>query len=158
MLGNQASSLPSYSLVHRDFPSPHPYTNMFLLQLVHLIFSWSSVLSWIIFVIDIVLIGLLSLHAYQDGTITFLGCMYPLTTASSLLSQPPVRKLTLPDSRHARPLRNPFLRGPSNIICRFRVKTGKRRTWRLVDFLVEIPLMLVRAELYDLSFSIICMI
>jgi len=35
--------------------------------LVHLIFSWSAVLSWIIFVLDLVLIGFLSLKAYRDA-------------------------------------------------------------------------------------------
>ncbi len=34
---------------------------------LHLIFSWSSILSWMIFVADLGLIGLLTLHAYQDG-------------------------------------------------------------------------------------------
>ena len=36
-------------------------------KVVHLIFSFSSVLSWMLFVVDLGLIGFLSLHAYQDG-------------------------------------------------------------------------------------------
>jgi uncharacterized membrane protein len=34
--------------------------------LLHLILSWSRVLSWMLFVGDLVLIGLLALHAYHD--------------------------------------------------------------------------------------------
>ena len=34
---------------------------------LHLIFSWQSVISWMLFVCDLGLIGLLTLHAYQDG-------------------------------------------------------------------------------------------
>ncbi|KAL8691993.1 MAG: hypothetical protein Q9218_002885 [Villophora microphyllina] len=40
------------------------FTAMFI---IHLIFSWSSVLSWIIFVLDLGLIGFLTMHAYQDA-------------------------------------------------------------------------------------------
>ncbi len=36
---------------------------------VHLIFSWSKVLSWMLFACDLVLIGFLALHAYRDGKI-----------------------------------------------------------------------------------------
>ena len=37
---------------------------------LHLILSWSRVLSWILFAMDLVLIGSLSLHAYRDvGTL-----------------------------------------------------------------------------------------
>lgn len=38
-------------------------------QVLHLIFSWSSILSWMLFVVDIGLIGFLTMHAYQDGII-----------------------------------------------------------------------------------------
>ena len=34
---------------------------------VHLIFSFSAVVSWILFVVDVVMIAFLSLRAYQDG-------------------------------------------------------------------------------------------
>ncbi len=33
---------------------------------LHLILSWSRVLSWMLFAIDLALIGFLSLHAYRD--------------------------------------------------------------------------------------------
>lgn len=36
-------------------------------KVVHLVFSWSSVISWMLFVIDLALIGFLALHAYRDG-------------------------------------------------------------------------------------------
>ncbi|MCJ1345524.1 hypothetical protein MMC31_003731 [Peltigera leucophlebia] len=34
---------------------------------IHLIFSWSAFISWTLLVIDIAVIALLSLHAYQDA-------------------------------------------------------------------------------------------
>ncbi|MCJ1481763.1 hypothetical protein MMC06_001922 [Schaereria dolodes] len=37
------------------------------LFLIHLIFAWTAVLSWMLLVVDIVLIGLLTLHAYRDA-------------------------------------------------------------------------------------------
>ncbi|KAI4246811.1 MAG: hypothetical protein L6R40_001840 [Gallowayella cf. fulva] len=40
------------------------FTVMFI---IHLIFSWSSVLSWILFVFDLGLIAFLTFHAYQDA-------------------------------------------------------------------------------------------
>ncbi|OAP63418.1 hypothetical protein AYL99_02645 [Fonsecaea erecta] len=33
---------------------------------VHLVLSWSRVLSWMLFTVDLLLIGFLSLHAYRD--------------------------------------------------------------------------------------------
>ena len=33
---------------------------------LHLILSWSRILSWLLFGIDLVLIGFLSMHAYRD--------------------------------------------------------------------------------------------
>lgn len=38
-------------------------------QILHLLFSWSSVISWLMFIGDLFLIGFLSLHAYRDGKI-----------------------------------------------------------------------------------------
>ncbi|KAM0796009.1 hypothetical protein BDR22DRAFT_938400 [Usnea florida] len=35
--------------------------------ILHLIFSWSSILSWMLFVVDIGLIGFLAMHAYRDA-------------------------------------------------------------------------------------------
>lgn len=32
-----------------------------------MIFAWSSILSWILFALDLGLIGFLALHAYRDG-------------------------------------------------------------------------------------------
>ncbi|KAI9929146.1 hypothetical protein ASPWEDRAFT_128259 [Aspergillus wentii DTO 134E9] len=37
-----------------------------VLFITHLIFSWSSFLSWLLFIGDIALIGFMSMHAYQD--------------------------------------------------------------------------------------------
>lgn len=36
-------------------------------QVIHLLFSWSSFLSWTLFLVDLFLVGFLGLHAYQDG-------------------------------------------------------------------------------------------
>lgn len=44
------------------------FTFMFV---VHVIFSWSSILSWTIFVGDLALIGLLTYKAYVDGELLF---------------------------------------------------------------------------------------
>jgi uncharacterized membrane protein len=44
------------------------FTFMFV---VHVIFSWSSILSWLIFVGDLGLIGLLTYKAYVDGELHF---------------------------------------------------------------------------------------
>jgi uncharacterized membrane protein len=33
---------------------------------LHLLLAWSSVLSWMLFAVDLLLIGFLSLHAYRD--------------------------------------------------------------------------------------------
>ena len=38
---------------------------------LHLIFSWSSILSWMLFVVDLGLIGFLTMHAYRDGMSPF---------------------------------------------------------------------------------------
>lgn len=35
--------------------------------ILHLIFSWSSILSWMLFVFDLGLIALLTMHAYRDA-------------------------------------------------------------------------------------------
>lgn len=40
------------------------FSSIFVL---HLILSWSSFLSWLLFVFDIALIGLLAFRAYRDG-------------------------------------------------------------------------------------------
>ncbi|KAJ5793567.1 hypothetical protein N7457_000166 [Penicillium paradoxum] len=39
------------------------FATMFI---IHLLFCWSSFLSWTLFIIDLALIGFLSMHAYQD--------------------------------------------------------------------------------------------
>lgn len=38
---------------------------------LHLIFSWSIILSWMLFVVDLGLIGFLTMHAYRDGMSPF---------------------------------------------------------------------------------------
>lgn len=85
-------------------------------QLVHLIFSWSSILSWIIFVIDIGLIGLLSFHAYQDGIPPF-----PITPGSESTGS------FLKHSGHVGSLRNSLLWGVGKLICGRGVDWQKRR-------------------------------
>ena len=37
------------------------------MQLLHIIFAWLPVLSWILLVVDLGLIGLLTLRAYRDA-------------------------------------------------------------------------------------------
>lgn len=37
------------------------------IQLLHLILSFSKVLSWMLFVVDLGLIGWLTFHAHRDG-------------------------------------------------------------------------------------------
>ncbi|PGH10460.1 hypothetical protein GX51_00219 [Blastomyces parvus] len=39
------------------------FTSIFI---IHMIFAWSSVISWLLFVCDIALIGFLSMRAYRD--------------------------------------------------------------------------------------------
>ncbi|KAL2008061.1 hypothetical protein VTN00DRAFT_8043 [Thermoascus crustaceus] len=34
--------------------------------IIHLIFTWSSVISWLLFIGDLILIGFLAMHAYRD--------------------------------------------------------------------------------------------
>lgn len=43
-----------------------------VLFIVHVIFSWSSVISWIIFAGDLLLIAWLTFRAYKDGEFRFL--------------------------------------------------------------------------------------
>lgn len=47
------------------------------LQILHLILSWSKVLSWILFVLDLGLIAFLTLRAYQDGELSIIRCSKP---------------------------------------------------------------------------------
>lgn len=42
-------------------------------QIVHLLVCWSSFLSWTLFLVDLLLIAFLSMHAYQDGEFPILG-------------------------------------------------------------------------------------
>jgi uncharacterized membrane protein len=66
-------SIPTnYTRKHQliDAPRFHAWQSALLfafLFVIHVIFSWSSVLSWIIFSADIVLIGWLTFRAYRDG-------------------------------------------------------------------------------------------
>lgn len=34
---------------------------------IHVIFSWTAIISWFLFIVDLCLIGFLTMHAYQDG-------------------------------------------------------------------------------------------
>ncbi|RAO64800.1 uncharacterized protein BHQ10_000812 [Talaromyces amestolkiae] len=52
-----------------DYVRFHAWQSSMLFSAIfvlHLIFSWSSIISWLMFIGDIVLIAFLSLHAYQD--------------------------------------------------------------------------------------------
>lgn len=48
--------------------------HLIYVQIIHLIFSWSSVISWLMFVGDLILIGFLAMHAYRDGEIPRSRC------------------------------------------------------------------------------------
>lgn len=37
------------------------------MQVIHIIFSWTAVISWMLFVVDLGLIGFLTFRAYKDG-------------------------------------------------------------------------------------------
>jgi uncharacterized membrane protein len=58
-------------LEHRsDYVRFHAWQSSMLfsaLFVLHLVFSFSKVLSWMLFVLDLALIGLLTLHAVRDG-------------------------------------------------------------------------------------------
>jgi uncharacterized membrane protein len=41
------------------------------LFVIHILFSWSQVLSWLIFAGDLFLIGVLTMRAYRDGEYLF---------------------------------------------------------------------------------------
>ena len=64
MPGNRACSLQSSLYVVQCAPTRALLT---CFQIIHLIFSWSRVISWILFAGDVALIGFLALHAYRDG-------------------------------------------------------------------------------------------
>ncbi|OAL28181.1 hypothetical protein AYO20_09509 [Fonsecaea nubica] len=52
-----------------DYVRFHAWQSSMLFSAIfflHLILSWSKVLSWMLFAIDLILIGFLSLHAYRD--------------------------------------------------------------------------------------------
>src|SRR5271155_1132086 len=35
--------------------------------IVHLVFAWSTIISWVLFAVDLILIAFLAMHAYRDG-------------------------------------------------------------------------------------------
>jgi len=52
-----------------DYVRFHAWQSSMLFSAIfvlHLILSWSRVLSWMLFAIDLALIGFLALHAYRD--------------------------------------------------------------------------------------------
>ena len=65
----QSSLLFAAIFVSPNLPLLARGPSLTLYQVLHLIFSWSSILSWMLFVVDIGLIGFLAMHAYQDGII-----------------------------------------------------------------------------------------
>ncbi|KAF2268020.1 hypothetical protein CC78DRAFT_530416 [Lojkania enalia] len=58
-------------LEHRsDYVRFHAWQSSLLfafIVVVHIIFSWSSIISWLLFVCDLGLIALLTFHAYKDA-------------------------------------------------------------------------------------------
>ncbi|KAF2678489.1 hypothetical protein K458DRAFT_395032 [Lentithecium fluviatile CBS 122367] len=58
-------------LEHRsDYVRFHAWQSSLLFAfifVIHIIFSWSSVISWLLFIGDLGLIGFLTMHAYQDA-------------------------------------------------------------------------------------------
>ena len=53
-----------------DYVRFHAYQSSMLFAvifIVHLIFAWSAVISWILFAVDLILIAFLAMHAYHDG-------------------------------------------------------------------------------------------
>jgi hypothetical protein len=62
-IGNDTNGA-DYGIRFHAWQSSLLFTAMFVL---HLIFSWSTVLSWLIFIADLGLIGYLTLRAYRDG-------------------------------------------------------------------------------------------
>jgi len=56
------------------------FTAIFVL---HLIFSWSTFLSWLIFVGDLGLIGWLTWRAYTDGEFSFLDYWFEILGESA---------------------------------------------------------------------------
>ena len=69
MPGNRVCSLRLCSYVCRSFEAE--FVNraglMEIIKVIHLIFSPLKVLSWLLFIVDLVLIAFLTLKAYQDG-------------------------------------------------------------------------------------------
>lgn len=52
-----------------DYVRFHAWQSSMLFAVIfilHLIISWSRVLSWTLFAVDLIIIGFLSLHAYRD--------------------------------------------------------------------------------------------
>ncbi|KAF2271312.1 uncharacterized protein EI97DRAFT_388184 [Westerdykella ornata] len=77
-------------LEHRsDFVRFHAWQSSLLFSFIfvlHIIFSFSSILSWLLFVCDIALIGFLTMHAYQDaGTLDRYEVPFFGPLASSIL-------------------------------------------------------------------------
>ncbi|KAJ4305010.1 hypothetical protein N0V90_000539 [Kalmusia sp. IMI 367209] len=64
-------------LEHRsDYVRFHAWQSSLLFAFVfviHIIFSWSSIISWLLLVGDLGLIGFLTMHAYQDGMSVLLS-------------------------------------------------------------------------------------
>ncbi|KAF2712263.1 hypothetical protein K504DRAFT_464345 [Pleomassaria siparia CBS 279.74] len=56
---------------HRsDYVRFHAWQSSLLFSFIfvlHIIFSWSSIISWFMFILDLCLIGFLTMHAYQDA-------------------------------------------------------------------------------------------
>ena len=83
------------------------------LQIIHLIFSWSSFVSWLLFLVDLGLIGFLGLHAYKDSKFS----AHELT---ALLQD----YILIEYSRHSWPLWGSILRSTCKLFCWWRMSFG----------------------------------
>jgi uncharacterized membrane protein len=74
-----------------------------VLFIIHLVFSFSTVMSWLLFVINIFLIGFLAWRAYRDG--------------ESYFARKPDDKRLTKSSGYSRQIRSPLLWPLSKLLC-----------------------------------------
>lgn len=87
---------------------------------MHIIFSWSSIISWLLFTCDIGLIAYLTLRAYRDGELSLqlLHYVVPRRVLAGL-------QLIFLRSGHPRPVRGTLFRAACQLNIRWRVATGE---------------------------------
>jgi uncharacterized membrane protein len=62
--------------------------------IIHLIFAWSTVISWMLFAFDLILIAFLAMHAYRDGKDTHPKAKYSVLTKKQLRLWTTLRSLS----------------------------------------------------------------